>query len=395
MYLREKLVKALRIKNVVLTVLAVLHLLMDIDSLTSLAGIYWGDWDTVLHAKRTVPSVIGLIVSLAVLLLTGASRRLIGDAQFFSGYFEGDLDGVVSCGDLAEATGRSSSVIRLKLRIARLLYMKRFSLVRQNGETAALLESKTALCACKGCGARIEKRIYFTGICPYCGGSDLFAKVLSGDRFYSISSTVKAVRRKPEYYQGKRLTEKKVWFVTLFCLSIAVSVMLFCLMAGAARHLNDEQYIVQEIFKPENHASRRIITNRLINEMSWSFVCICGLIPAALSRLGRLRSLAAAQACSECFAKSDKPFVRAAALPGITGKAGSDRKRLRSVSRAIRLGYLQHCTLEKHEEPEVALAKQITKDACPNCAAPIVGAADLHYTCRYCGSRIMDAVQKK
>ena len=51
---------------------------------------------------------------------------------------------------------------------------------------------------------------------------------------------------------------------------------------------------------------------------------------------------------------------------------------------------------EKHSgELQVALAKKIVKDRCPNCGGPIVGAADADYICRYCDSKIMDVVVKK
>lgn len=395
MYLREIRIKVLRIKNVILTVLSVFNLLFLIDSLTSLIAIYWGDWETIRTAKRTMPSVRGIIVSIILLILIGISRRLIGDAQFYSGYFEGDLDGEVSCRDLADVTGKRPGAVRRRLKLLRLLYMKGFRMQKKDGADLAVLDSKTAVCECRSCGAQIEKRMYFTGVCPYCKSSDLFARVLTGERFYSISTDTKPQTKKAEYYTVKELAVKRAWFIILMLLGISVCVMFFFMMASAAGNLNDEQYMRQEILKPENHASTRIITNRLISTISWGTVFVIGLIPVIFSRISRIRSLTVADACSKCFARSRVPFVNAKALPDVTGKPGADAKRIRTVRRTMRLGYLQHCTLERHDEVTVALAKQITKDRCPNCGAPIVGAADAHYTCRYCGSRIMDVIRKK
>jgi DNA-directed RNA polymerase subunit RPC12/RpoP len=42
----------------------------------------------------------------------------------------------------------------------------------------------------------------------------------------------------------------------------------------------------------------------------------------------------------------------------------------------------------------VALAKQIVKDRCINCGAPIVGAVDEHYKCNYCRNMIMGVIKK-
>ena len=43
----------------------------------------------------------------------------------------------------------------------------------------------------------------------------------------------------------------------------------------------------------------------------------------------------------------------------------------------------------------IALAKQIVKDRCPGCGAPITGAVTENYQCGYCGRIITDVIRKK
>ena len=62
----------------------------------------------------------------------------------------------------------------------------------------------------------------------------------------------------------------------------------------------------------------------------------------------------------------------------------------------IKEGYLRGCTPEKHGGTlRIALAKQIVKDRCPGCGAPIVGAITENHSCRYCGRLIFGVIRKK
>lgn len=50
---------------------------------------------------------------------------------------------------------------------------------------------------------------YFTGTCPYCKSSDLFAKILTDQRFYSISSDVEKGNQDASFYlSGGRKIQK-------------------------------------------------------------------------------------------------------------------------------------------------------------------------------------------
>lgn len=70
--------------------------------------------------------------------------------------------------------------------------------------------------------------------------------------------------------------------------------------------------------------------------------------------------------------------------------------RIRTIRRAMRFGYLKNCTLDTREDVlRVALARKIVKDTCPRCDAPIVGAVDADYSCKYCGETIMGVIERK
>ena len=71
-------------------------------------------------------------------------------------------------------------------------------------------------------------------------------------------------------------------------------------------------------------------------------------------------------------------------------------KRYKNIVEAIKEGYLRGCTPEMHGGVlRIALAKQIVKDRCPGCGAPIVGAVTENYSCRYCGRVITGVIRKQ
>lgn len=119
-----------------------------------------------------------------------------------------------------------------------------------------------------------------------------------------------------------------------------------------------------------------------------------GLMPLLLNRVIRIRLVMTADAMAKFFSTIKVPFVAASRLPA-EGRLPAKR-RLSLVRRAMRKGYLRHCTIEKHNGVmQVALAKKIVKDSCPSCGAPITGAVYSDYVCRYCDRKIMDVVVKK
>ena len=118
-----------------------------------------------------------VLINIGLIILSLLSRRLLGSANFYARYFEGDLDGIIKPSDMVAVVGKSSSRILRELRGLKIRgYMKNYKLVKKGNETIIELESIVTKCACRNCGAQIDKKVYFAGKCPYCGGIDVFAK---------------------------------------------------------------------------------------------------------------------------------------------------------------------------------------------------------------------------
>ncbi len=391
MYLKEKTVKILRIKNVVLTILAVTLLVVCLYDIFDLLTYYHDDLDTAWHAGSMMCSIIYSIVSVAVILLAELSRRMMYRATFYSSYFEGSLDGYICFEDLAKVVGRPIWSVKLELRIYRLLYMKRFTLMPDNSDYQIELYSKRVSCECKNCGALIEKREYFTGHCDSCGSSDLHAKIIAGDQFYSISSEVEQGVNRPSFYENKHLKSKNVFFVILMALGLIVAViMTFYVVDMVSKYYNSE-YITEQLLDASNHlGSVDLVKKDLVQQIVFgSIIGICMYV-LVLRRVRRIRLIQVTNEFSRIFARSSKPFVPNNEIQGY-----SDLRGMRRVRNSIRMNYLQHCTIEIHEDVlQVALAKKIVKDTCPSCASPIVGAVDENYVCQYCGNKIMGVIEK-
>ena len=160
------------------------------------------------------------------------SANAIRKAHFYSSYFETELYSDVGYDELSQATGYTANKVRRDLHIFRRLYMKRFSFVRNDeGEEHIELYSKTVECSCKNCGAVIDKKIYFAGICPYCKTSDVFAAVITDSKVYSIRNDTSKNRNKPEYYLQKSFWAKAGWRIIALSLSI-IAILLFLTIIG-------------------------------------------------------------------------------------------------------------------------------------------------------------------
>lgn len=120
------------------------------------------------------------LISVVLIILSFRSKRLIGSVFFYARYFEGDLDGIIKPSDMVAVVGKNANRIKTELRWLKIRgYMKNYKLVKKENETVIELESIMKQCECKNCGAPIDKKVYFAGNCPYCGGLDVFAKELT------------------------------------------------------------------------------------------------------------------------------------------------------------------------------------------------------------------------
>ncbi len=394
-YTRDKLVKVLKIKNVIFTVLGIFNIIISVYCIISLVVYYREQLETVLHAKSTPESIVRFIVGMILVILSYISRRLIGDANFYSSYFEGDLDGYVKYSDLAEVTGKSEGTIKWQLHFFRKIYMKNYEIKIIDDVEQVVLDSKKCLCECRNCGAPIEKRIYFTGVCSYCGSSDLFARVLMDNRFYSITNNMSKGMKKPEFYVSKHLKTKKWLFLLYLCLGLSILCLITMVCLNSISNYNDKEYLIEVLLSGKSYSSFSLIKAEIMDTIVLCLVLILALIFVVRNRFQKIKCVFTADTCSKHFSESKTPFVRVETLPAFKHKLNKKRV-MKSVRGAIRRRYLINCTLEKHDGAlKVALAKKIVKDECPSCGGSIVGAVDEHYQCRYCGNIIMEVVRKK
>ncbi len=393
MYLRERFLKCLKVKNVLLVIAGVLCLIFGLVILADLVSYYIDDLTTVAKAKATPDAVKALALGAVLILIATISRKLMGDARFYSSYFEGSLEGRITYKELAKASGKPVLCVAIELILFRFIYMKKYSFTKDEGKSIIELYSKKTLCECKNCGAPVEKKDYFAGTCIYCGSSDVFAKVLSGDKFYSISNEVKKGHKRPEYYQHGSLGAKKGLFLILAVIGIGVAFICGCMIADGVSKYNDHDYLVKEMLDSSNELfSTQQVKDSLASMIVFGSIVGIILLVLAVRMIFKFFFANEAESCSEYFAKSEKPFILASDIPSVKGKG----QKIRQVRGALRSGYLAHSTLEVHDdELKVALAKKIVKDTCPSCAAPIVGAVDEDYTCQTCGNRIMGVIEKK
>lgn len=398
MYTKNKLLKVLSIVYTAILVGSLLQMILGFTDLLSLLLHYWGDWFTITHARSTPESVFSVLSGIPLTVVAVHYMEEISNARFYSSYFECDLDGKVEFKDLSDVTGKSIKSIRREFATVMRRYMKRFSLVSDNGRDYIALQSKKYLCICRHCGAQIEKKEYFVGKCPYCGGSDLRARILSGDRFYSIVNDTSKNKDTAAYFQAKNLERRKR--MGILVAAIAASLILVLTMYALdtlGNIISYDDYISAYYHgvlfegKPMKHYSE-IKRETLITDVVYGVGFILSL--TVFTVLGTYTAIYAllTMRISKYLPACKKPFLQ---LEDIRDNTGLE-KPFQVIFSLIRSGYLKNCTFERHgDEVKLALAKKIQKDICPNCGAPINGAVDDHYVCPYCSQPIMDVVVKK
>lgn len=395
MYTREKLIKFLKIKNIIFVGLGILLVVPAIATIVNLIAVYHDQLETVRRARATPGSVQDIIVGSIMLIQAAISRRCIGDANFYSSYFEADLDGYISFNELAKVAQKSALWIRVQLTFFLLFYTKGYEIKNINGEFQVVLKSKKVSCECKNCAAVIEKREYFTGVCPYCQSSDLFAKVLTDKRFYSIENQLKKGVKKPEFYTFERINKKKVKLAIYWGLAvIAMVISLFTCIDGIVNYFDEDAWYVA-MFTIDYVGGFDQARRHFMKIFIWSGFFFLAFLSLSVNGLKRFISITEAHSCANYFANCKNAIIPITWLPVVKNKKNKLRG-MRPVRHAIRLRYLKNCTFEIHDdELKMALAKKIVKDKCPTCYGAITGAVDENYRCRYCNNLIMGVVQKK
>lgn len=395
MYTREKLVKVLKVKNVIFIVVGMLLVVPSISIMADLISFYHDQLETAWTAKATPDCMRNILLGTIMLIEAAISIKCIGDANFYSSYFETDLDGYISFKELADVTEKKALWVRIQLTFFLLSYMKGYKIKNINGEFQVALNSKTVLCECKNCAAVIEKKEYFTGVCPYCGSSDLFAKVLTDNRFYSIESHLDKGGNRRDFYATKNIDRKKGLMVCYWCLAMFVVILFFIMCMDQISKYDDKDYLIKVLFSEDGPRSFELIRADLIEMIIWSGIIVIAFIPVAVNRFKNVVYLSVADSSAAYLARSKKAIIPITWLPNVKPKKNKLRG-LKSVRAAIRCRYLQNCTIEMHDgELKMALAKKIVKDKCPTCYGAITGAVNENYRCRYCNNLIMGVVQRK
>ena len=402
MYLKNGLIKFLKVKNVILLILGVFLVSSSVAIITQLIVGYFGDWFTILHARAFPESVILIIIGIVLIVCSRISRRLINDAVFFSGYFEGDLNGYVDFAELAEVTGKTTEQIRSRVGLVRPLYMKNFRIIKTvNYRYPEIIElySKTITCSCRSCGGWMEKRVYFEGMCPYCGSSDLTAQVVSGQRLYFINDNTNRKPNNPAYYEGSPLQAKRIGYAVGFGIELFFFLIFLIVFLTMVNNYNNEPYFRDMLGR--GITSYSLFQSELLNAIILFAFALAAIVLTAPITVVRMITIESAQRYARDFAQFPKPFLTLQDLDRIQKAKNPDsgvtpEAQYKHIVGAVKEGYLRGCSPEKHGGVlRMALAKQIVKDCCPGCGAPIVGAVTESYCCRYCGRWITGVIRKK
>ena len=402
MYLKNGLISFLKAKNVVFLILGVFLVSTSVAILTQLIVGYFGDRFTILHARAFPESIILIIVGIVSIVCSRISRKLINDAVFFSGYFEGDLNGYVDFAELAEVTGKTTEQVRSRVGLVRPLYMKNFRVIQTvNYRYPEIIElySKTVTCSCRSCGGWMEKRVYFEGMCPYCGSSDLTAQVVSGQRLYFINDNTCRKPNDPAYYEGSPLQSKRIGYAVGFGVELFFFLIFLIVFLTMVHNYHNEPYF-RDMFG-SNITSYDLFQSGLLNAIIFFAFALAAIVLTTPITFARMFTIESAQRYARDFARYPGPFLTLPALDRIQkakdpNSSVTPEDQYRHIVKAIKEGYLRGCSPEKHGGVlRIALAKQIVKDRCPGCGAPIVGAVTENYRCRYCGKWIAGVIRKK
>lgn len=388
MYLNKKAIKTIKIITIIMLLFAGIELVVSVPYIISEFAYYSDDPETAWHAVDMGECIFMTIMSIALIIVVFILRRMVWNATFYSSYFEGDLDGFIKYTDLSEVTAHPASVIRNRITFYRKFLMKGFKLEKDKVE----LDSKKVLCECKNCAAGFEKRIFFTGKCPYCGSSDLRAKIIAEGQFYSISHDSAEEKKKPDYYKAEGLDGKFTLYIILGIIGLAVCTILFLYAFSTISHYNDQEYLKKVLLDPESTIGRSydLIKKELVSDFIYGFFIALIILPFSILRIRKAGIAGKAAACANYLKNSTRPYIPGKELP-----ADLAANKLKSFRNGIRYHYIKHATLEVHEDMlTVAVGKKIVKDTCPSCGASITDPVDETYACKYCGNRIMNTIVK-
>lgn len=388
MYLKSKFISVLKIKNILFLLVGLFFTIMSVEDIVSLIVYYWGKWDTVIHARSTPESVCLFFIGCLMLICMTVSTNAIRKANFYSSYFETKLYSDVGYDELSQVTGYTEDKVRLDLHILRKLYMKRFSFVQDDNGEHVELYSKTVECSCKNCGAVIDKKIYFAGICPYCKTSDVFASVITDNKVYSITNDTSKNKNDVRYYLKKHFSSKMVWYGTALIFTLTAFLILIAAMTDEISKYNDHEYLLNLILSGKGYSTIELNQKEILNFIVFDIFFALVFLPIIFICIQRLSLMKKSKNFAYIFAHSNRPLLNFSVL--------KTKKPAASLRKTIQNGYIRHCTIENHDGTmKIALAKKIVKDSCPSCGASVTGAVNEDYICQFCKNRIIKVIEKK
>ena len=388
MYLKSKWILVLKFKNVLFFLAGLFLTIMAVWDVVSLTVYYSGDWDTIIHARSTPESAVDFMIGCILLICMKISGEALKKAHFYSSYFETALYSNVTYDELSEVTGYKADKVKRDLHIFKKLYMKRFSFVRDNEDEHIELYSKTVECSCKNCGAVIDKKIYFAGICPYCKTSDVFATVITDNQIYSIKKDDSKKKKHTGYYLTKGFWIKFSWHVLAFSVEIVALLILFGFTIYDIARYNDHEYLLNLVLSGEGYGSIELNQKNLMNLILFDIFFEAMFILMTFFSLKKLILMSKAMHFDTTFIHSHKPLLNFSVL--------RTKKPEVSMRKVIQNGYIRNCTIENQDgEMKIAFEKKIVKDSCPSCGASITGAVDENYVCPFCKNKIIKVIEKK
>ena len=312
MYTRNVLIKILKVKNMILYILGIIVIMGTLY--VNVSDMVYEIFST----ENLLFTGILLLVGLVCVVLGVLSNCWIGDANMYSAYFEGDLDGRISMNDMARLMGMSVAVAKLKLRVFRHVYMKGFCFEKYGNNTYIVLGSRKIVCQCKECGGEMEKSEHFTNKCGYCGGLDISTKVLCGDGFYCIENDIGKGYGNPEFYQMPKLRRKWIWAMVIW--GIGAIFVLISIMGFAD---NFSHYL-------KDRSNKDVLDTAVV----FATICIGFSIPV-INGIKRMEYVRVALISSEYFAKRKTPYVKLSSIPFI--KSGINKsRRVQVLRRTVR-----------------------------------------------------------
>ena len=178
------------------------------------------------------------------------------------------------------------------------------------------------------------------------------------------------------------------------CAALSAVLILLTMIIDTIAKYNDHDYLTKVLLSDKGPHSFALIQSDMMNTIIFSVFLATAIGCAVPLLIARLASVIRAKRFAAFFSRFPTPYVTMQQL-GAYGK-GNPRRILKGIVRSLRERYLRNCSPEKlGNETRIGLAKQITKDICPYCGAPIVGAASENYCCRYCRRLIMGVIRKR